>query len=352
MARRLVVTAQNLKAGQGGIGRVARLSVMALERRTDLRALAVEDDGRHSIGRVEVKPCYGSRTRFLFANSALALGGSNVLYDFAGTARANLPGLNLRSSSAVWIHGYELWNPDGVRADYVKAVRRADLILANSNYTLSRIEATIGALPAARVCWLGTEQDEPAVQPRRNNIPTLLFLGRNDEMFAKGQDILIDVWPDVVSRIPRARLVFAGGGTHLPTLIELARTSSVSGNIDVLGFLPDAELENVWRTATAFAMLSYVEGFGLVFAEAMRHGLPVLASDDDASQEVNVDGVTGFNVSRADRSGIVDRIVALLGEPERAAVMGEAGLDRWRKNFCFSAFEARLGSIIEPWLQS
>ncbi|HUS95572.1 MAG TPA: glycosyltransferase, partial [Hyphomicrobiaceae bacterium] len=96
----------------------------------------------------------------------------------------------------------------------------------------------------------------------------------------------------------------------------------------------------------------YVEGFGLVFAEAMRHGLPVLASDDDASQEVNVDGVTGFNVSRADRSGIVDRIVTLLGEPECAAVMGEAGLDRWQKNFCFSAFQARLGNIIEPWFQS
>ena len=154
----------------------------------------------------------------------------------------------------------------------------------------------------------------PPSRPRLDAIPRLLFLGRNDEMFAKGQDILIDVWPDVVSKIPRARLVFAGGGTHLPKLIELVRASSAAGNIDILGFRSDSEMEIVWQDATAFAMLSYVEGFGLVFAEAMRHGVPILASNDDASQEVNIDGVTGFNVARADRNGIVDRIAVLLGE--------------------------------------
>ena len=352
MAPRLVVSAQHLEAGQGGIGRVARLTVMALEERAELRALAVEDDQVHYIGHVPVKPCHGNRARFVVANSILALGGSKVLYDFVGTARANLPGLKLRSSVAVWVHGLELWNPDSVRADYVAAVRRAGLILVNSNYTLSRVQATIGNLPEAKVCWLGTEQDEPAVQSRQDDIPRLLFLGRNDEMFGKGQDLLIDVWPDVVSKIPRARLVFAGGGTHLPKLIELARALSAAANIDILGFQSESGLENVWQGATAFAMLSCVEGFGVVFAEAMRHGVPILASDDDASQEVNVDGVTGFNVSRADRSGIIDRIAVLLAEPERAALMGKAGLERWRENFRFSVFQERLRNIVEPWLQS
>src|SRR5262249_15125130 len=153
---------------------------------------------------------------------------------------------------------------------------------------------------------------------------------------------LIDVWPDIVSKIPRARLVFVGGGTHLPNLIKLAKTSPTSGNIDVLGFRSESEMEKIWPSATAFAMLSYLEGFGLVFAEAMRHGVPILASDDDASREVNIDEVTGFNVSRADRSGIVDRLMILLGEPERAAFMGEAGLERWRANFRFSVFRERL----------
>jgi len=109
-------------------------------------------------------------------------------------------------------------------------------------------------------------------------------------------------------------------------------------------------MEAVWARATAFAMLSRVEGFGLVFAEAMRQGVPVLASIEDASPEVNLDGVTGFNVSRSDRDGIIDRIVNLMKDRELASALGAAGLERWRKNFRFSRFQQRLDRLIHPWL--
>ena len=353
MAPRLVVSAQRLEAGQGGIGRVARLSVMALEERAGYARLPLQDD------RVASASGMSRSSRATETERALSLRTVSWLWGvqrcctiLPGLRAQTCPALNCAAALRSGFMGYELWNQDSVRADYVAAVRRAGLILVNSNYTLSRVQATIGNLPEAKVCWLGTEQDEPAVQSRQDDIPRLLFLGRNDEMFAKGQDLLIDVWPDVVSKIPRAKLVFAGGGAHLPKLIELARASSAAANIDVLGFQSESGLENVWQGATAFAMLSCVEGFGVVFAEAMRHGVPILASDDDASQEVNVDEVTGFNVSRADRSGIIDRIAVLLAEPERADLMGKAGLERWRENFRFSVFQERLRKIVEPWLQS
>jgi phosphatidylinositol alpha-1,6-mannosyltransferase len=112
----------------------------------------------------------------------------------------------------------------------------------------------------------------------------------------------------------------------------------------------DAEIETVWARATALAMLSRVEGFGLVFVEAMRRGVPVLASIEDASPEVNLDGVTGFNVSRSGRSGIIDRIVCLMKDKEIASTLGSAGVERWRNNFRFSRFQERLDWLIHPWL--
>jgi phosphatidylinositol alpha-1,6-mannosyltransferase len=345
----LTISAQHLEPGQGGIGRVARLSVKALQHYNKLRALAVEDRRRHSIGSVQIVPCAGNRLRFFLANSWEVLSGRKVLYDFAGTARAHRPVYKPRSSYAVWIHGYELWNRP-VRSDYVSAVRRADLILANSHYTLARAEEVIGKLPQAQVCWLSTEQEEAVTAPPQERAPALLFLGRSDDLFAKGQDILIDAWPDVISKVPDAKLIFAGGGTHLPKLVEMARASSAAAAIEVLGFLSDAQIETVWARATAFAMLSHVEGFGLVFAEAMRQGVPVLASIEDASQEVNLDGVTGFNVSRSDRSGIIDRIVCLMKDRELASALGRAGAERWRKNFRFSRFQERLDRLVHPWL--
>jgi phosphatidyl-myo-inositol dimannoside synthase len=345
----LTVSAQHLEPGQGGIGRVSRLSVKALQRHGKLRALAVEDRRRYSIDSVQTVPCGGSRLGFFLANSWEVLSGRKILYDFAGTARAHLPVYKYRSSYAVWIHGLELWNRP-VRSDYVSAVRGADLILANSHYTLARAEETIGGLPQAQVCWLGTEQDEAVATPPQSRAPALLFLGRSDDLFAKGQDILIDAWPDVISKVPGAKLIFAGGGTHLPKLVEMTRASPAAADIEILGFLSDAEIDAVWARATAFAMLSHVEGFGLVYAEAMRQGVPVLASTEDASQEINLDGVTGFNVSRSDRSGIIDRIVCLMRDRELASALGSAGLERWRKNFRFSCFQERFDRLIHPWI--
>src|SRR5262249_39829401 len=185
----------------------------------------------------------------------------------------------------------------------------------------------IGGLSQAQVCWLSTEQDDTiTAAPPQERPPALLFLGRSDHLFAKGQDVLIDVWPDVTSKVPNAKLIFVGGGTHLSKLIEMANASRAAANIEILGFVSDAEIEAVWSRATAFAMLSSVEGFGLVFIEAMRRGVPVLASIEDASPEVNLDGVTGFNVSRLDRSGIIDRIVCLMKDTELASALGSAGL--------------------------
>lgn len=337
-----------MSAGQGGIARVARLSAMALP--AVKWALAVKDEIAQCIGGVAVTPFHGNRTKFALANGMGAVGGSYILYDFAGTARAHPPGLRWRSSYAVWVHGVEVWDRSILRGDYVAAIRGADLVLANSRTTLERMSDTIGALNTAHVCWLGTEQDEPAPRPAPEGPPTLLFVGRSDDMFGKGQDILIEVWPDVVSMLPEARLVFAGGGTQLPRLMALAAGSRAAPQIEVLGFQSEAGMEALWRRAHALAMLSHLEGFGLVYAEAMRHGVPVLASSDDASPEINADGVTGFNVARTDRSAIVDRIVFLLRERDTAESLGQAGLARWRRHFRFGAFKNRLGPLVGPWL--
>ena len=60
------------------------------------------------------------------------------------------------------------------------------------------------------------------------------------------------------------------------------------------------------------AMPSLEEGFGLVFIEAMRRGVPVIASDVDAGREVNVDGVTGFTLSRDKPDEIAQAVISLL----------------------------------------
>ena len=97
-------------------------------------------------------------------------------------------------------------------------------------------------------------------------------MGRNDELFDKGQDAIIDAWPRVLRQVPDAKLYFVGGGVRLDYLRSLAAASPAASSIVVLGYLPDAEVGRLYDRARLFVMMSRVEGFGLVYAEAMSYG--------------------------------------------------------------------------------
>jgi phosphatidylinositol alpha-1,6-mannosyltransferase len=343
----LHIAAQYLSPGNGGIAEIARVSAKALALRTAVIGHACLEPEDFQIEGAPVRAYRGSRARFWLGLEQASLAPSRFLYDFAGTARLT-QALWPRRSFAVWAHGIEVW--DEVRADRAEALRRAERVLVNSAYTRARAEPTLGALRDVRVCPLGSYTDEAGPRAALDGPPTVLLLGRVEPGWPKGQGVLVALWPRVVAAVPEARLLLVGKGPALDALREAARVSPAVANIDVAGFVPEAEIEAVWRRASVFAMPSLTEGFGLVFIEAMRRGLPVIASRADAGREVNVDGETGFTLDRGDENALVDALVALLREPDRAAALGAAGAARWRAEFCFSAFERRLNAALADFL--
>jgi phosphatidylinositol alpha-1,6-mannosyltransferase len=339
------VAAQFLTAGSGGIARCARLTIMALTSQARVRGLAVEDQDSTLVGDLKTRAFRGNRSAFIAANMMGALTSDWVVYDFAGTARAHGPlGLAGRPY-ALWAHGWEVW-PGNLRADYARAIRGAKAVFVNSGHTGEKLAESMPGLKTIHVCQLGTEKDLPAGEASAEarspaDEKMVLFVGRNDEMFAKGQDVLIAAWPKVAAEIPGATLIFVGGGERLDKLRELAAASPAAASIRVLGQLTDAEVEALRARARLFAMLSNVEGFGLVFAEAMSQGLPVLTSNEDASTEVNVHGETGYAVSRNDLDEVAARIVGVLRDDQLYARLSRQAYERWRGAFCFSAFKDR-----------
>jgi phosphatidylinositol alpha-1,6-mannosyltransferase len=336
------VAAQFLTAGSGGIARCARLTILALASEARVSGLAVEDRTATAIGDVRSRAFGGARTAFVAANLVGALKSDWVIYDFAGTARAHGPlGLAGRPY-ALWAHGLEVW-PGHLRGDYARAIRRASAVFVNSGHTARRLAESLPGLRSVHECQLGTETDLQArpSRPPRGRERLVFFLGRNDAMFAKGQDVLIAAWPAVVAEAPDAVLCFAGGGSSLDRLRALAAASPAAASIRVLGPLSEAEVESLHRRARLFAMLSRVEGFGLVFAEAMSHGTPVLTSDEDASTEVSLDGETGLAASRGDLGGVARAIVSVLNDERLFEHLSRNAFERWSRRFCFSAFRER-----------
>lgn len=339
---RMFFGAALLTAGYGGIARVARNSAKALiEAGVDLSMLALSDSSPTSIGDRPVRIANNSRLNFIAQCHAAAATHEMFMYDFLGSARAHprIPGL--RKPYIIWIHGVEIWG--SLTAERQGVLRRAAIILSNSAYTLARFQEHHGPLTQARVCRLGTEENEPPSRPATfAGPPTALIVARMEENdLYKGHVELIELWPRVVAAVPDARLVIVGDGGAKAKIVALAARSSVASNINVMGFLSEAALSKMWSEAHVFAMPSRGEGFGLVYIEAMRHGVPVIASVHDAGQEVNVDGVTGYNVDLDRARALEERLIYLLSNTDRAIEMGRAGLTRWQTEYRFSAFKHR-----------
>lgn len=351
----VLLAAEGLQPKASGIGRVARLVARVLVEeaqrgRLELRALTLNDpSGANALG-LAAESCGGSRIRFLFECTRAALDCSHFVYDAVSVARAHPHWFRPRRPALVWIHGVEVW--ESPRPAHMRVLERASVLASNSQLTRTRAQALHPFFASARVCWLATETDAASLRvPADGAERSVLLLGRIDEHGGrKGHRELIACWPEVVAAVPGARLILAGGGPGEPVVRDLVQRSPARANMEVLGFVPERELPALWTRANVLAMPSTGEGFGLTYIEAMRHGLAVVGSIHDAAVEINLDGVTGFNVDRTEPGALSAALIRLLREPALAARMGEAGRARWQQSFCYSAFRARFLPILDDFL--
>ena len=101
---------------------------------------------------------------------------------------------------------------------------------------------------------------------------------------------------------------------------------------DALGFVPHDRLLGLYERAAVVACPSHREGYGVVCAEAMAHGRPVVASAVGGLRDLVVDGETGLLVPPGDVGGAPRRPRAAArrrGAPRAAS--GTAARERARE---------------------
>jgi phosphatidyl-myo-inositol dimannoside synthase len=318
---------------------------VAVEVGYPVELLSVQNEGGHYQNSRIWRGYDGSRARFAIGCMGAALKQRRILYDQLGTARAHALVSKIAAPSAVWIHGIEVW--EEMRSDRLRAARTVSFMIANTNYTRERAMQQHEIFGSAKVCWLSTWEDEPPITPAGIvGPPVVLILGRLDAAAYKGHRELIAAWPAVLSAIPMAKLVIAGAGPLLEYYKSLVAASSAAAHIEMVGSISDSSLAELWKQTVVFAMPSRGEGFGLAYIEAMRWGIPVIASIHDAAVEVNINGQTGINVDLNRPDELVDALVAVLRDRDLAVRLGSAGQRRWRENFRYSAFRTRFSAIL------
>ena len=181
-------------------------------------------------------------------------------------------------------------------------------------------------------CGIDLERFKPtndgAYLRRRFAIPThkrvLLYVGRLDK--EKRIDMILRALPDI-SRAASVHFVLAGIGKEKRNLEELAEKLSIQQTVTFTGFVPDEDLQNIYRVADLFVTAGVAELQSIVTMEAMASGLPVVAVNAMALPELVHDGENGYLFSDGDGQMFAEKVIAILSDQAMWAKMSEKSLE-------------------------
>jgi alpha-maltose-1-phosphate synthase len=158
--------------------------------------------------------------------------------------------------------------------------------------------------------------------PRTENKFQVLFVG--SVSVRKGVRYLLEAFRQLECR--SKHLVIAGlVSQEMENTIKRVQNCSW---ISLLGHVGQKQLREIMSTSQVMVLPSVEDGFGLVQAQAMACGCPVIASRNTGAQDLFTDGKEGFIVPIADSGAIRDRLQTLADNPDLRGRMSEAALQR------------------------
>jgi glycosyltransferase involved in cell wall biosynthesis len=157
---------------------------------------------------------------------------------------------------------------------------------------------------------------------RRGATRNVLFLGRLD--LAKGIFVLLEAWPEVLKRVPGARLAVVGDGPHRDQFLAEAQRLGIAGSIDHRKWLSHEDVVELHRGAALLAAPSiWPDNLPLVICESMMMGTPVAAAGIGGIPDLIIDGRTGRLVPPNDAPALARAIVFLIEDRGSAGRMAE-----------------------------
>ena len=146
--------------------------------------------------------------------------------------------------------------------------------------------------------------------------PVVLFVGRNERR--KGLDVLLKAFPDVSERVPGCRLVVIGEG----------HTRRTADNITYIGRVRNVELPGYYSSADVFCAPALGgESFGIVLAESMASGTPVVASDIPGYRAVMMKAGGGLLFEPEDHEALAGKLLEVLLDGELRDRLSSNGLE-------------------------
>ena len=163
----------------------------------------------------------------------------------------------------------------------------------------------------------------------------LLSLGRLVRL--KGLDDLIRAMQNT-----KCQLRICGEGPERRDLERLSQRLGLTDRIDFMGWISEEEKHRMLCECRMFVIPSVHEAYGMVAAEAMSYGKPVIASNTGGLPEVV--GDAGMLIPPQDEKALAEAISSLDGDAEKRLAMGRAARERM-KAFSWDEMARRTGVL-------
>ena len=255
-------------------------------------------------------------------------------------------------------HGVEAWNI--TRSHLQKGLQAADRILPVSGYTKACLLKKQQLRPE-QLCTLPNTVDTQRFQirPKPERLlskyglsvdqPVILTVNRlcSTEVF-KSYDQVLAALPSIQKEIPRIRYIIVGKGDDHKRLAQLIQDRQLQESVTLAGFVPDKDLCDYYNLCDVFAMPGKLEGFGIVYLEALACGKPVLGGNQDGAIDALCEGKLGALVNPDDSRAIAQTLIQILTRQYphplmyRPQALRQAAVD----TYGFETFKERLSFLL------
>lgn len=220
-----------------------------------------------------------------------------------------------------------------LRQHYLRQVRRLDFVSPSKGNIeiLRRFAPVVADAPGAVIRNVPDPLPE-ALPPKRDGIPRLLFAGRLEPI--KGIGFLLEVLAELAQQYAFRLTVLGSGSLEEP----LRERYGHEKWLDMRGFVPREQVATAMAEAHLFCMPSlWAEAYGIVTAQALQVGTPVIGSNLGGTVELVRDEVTGLLLPPGDHATWKEAFAYLFTHPEI--------LRKWHENALRHAGEFDAGHI-------
>jgi glycosyltransferase involved in cell wall biosynthesis len=214
------------------------------------------------------------------------------------------------------LHGSDM--VQATRLPFIRSVtrevlRRCDQVIAVSRF-LANIATDLG-VPASATVVIPDGVDTRCFTPGSSEREMLIiYVGSLIKI--KGVEYLLQSVPLILQEFPDIKIAVIGEGPEKAELLRTSQSLGISSQVEFLGALPPAQVQEWMRRARVLVLPSIEEGLGVVLLEAMSSGTPCIASNTGGIPDIVTPDV-GHIIPPAQPQALASAVNSILADKER-----------------------------------